>query len=109
MTLVGAIVLVGWLVAGAFLYLHSRTQWTKRRAGVAVWVMAACVFVVMTLAVLRTTFGVVLPEWVRALAFLLVIIGQTWKLAALLRYRHGDYTDTDNPHERTSDREETTR
>lgn len=109
MTLVGVLVFVGWFLSASFLFLHGRTPWRKRPAGVAVFVMAVVTCGVLTLAMLRTTFGIMIPDWVRAIAFGLIIVGLAWKNITILRYEYSDVggpTATLNPGSRLSDREE---
>jgi protein-S-isoprenylcysteine O-methyltransferase Ste14 len=92
MTVVGGLVLLGWVPAVAFLFFHGRAYLRAERknwAGTAVLVMAAVVFIVMTLALVRTTFEISLPEWVRGGAFLLILIALWWKLITILRYEYG--------------------
>lgn len=110
MTLVGSLVLIAFLLSTAFLYLHGRTSWWERPAGVAVFVMAVVTFLVMLLATLRITFGLVPPEWVRAAVYLGIIVGLGWKTVTIIRYEYGYIsrsTDSLNPGSRHSDQEET--
>lgn len=89
MTLVGFLVLMGWIPSAAFLFFHGRAPWRKSPAGRAVMVMASVMFILMTLAMLRNTFGVGHPEWVRVLAFFLILVALWWKLITILRYEYG--------------------
>lgn len=91
LSLIGVLVLLGWLPSVAFLYFHARTMWWKRPAGQSVFVMATVVAIVMTLAVLRTSFGVDLPDWIRAGSYLLILGALWWQLIIILRYRYGEH------------------
>lgn len=86
---IGLLVLLGWIPSAAFLFLHGATQWRSRPAGIAVFVMALVVFIVMTLAMVRSTLGIDLPDWIRATAFFLILVALWWKLVTILRYRYG--------------------
>jgi hypothetical protein len=109
-TLIGALVLLGWIPAAAFLYFHGRTRWYDRPAGQAVFVMAVVVFIVMTLALITRTLGIDLPDWIRVLAYGLILVALWWKLVTILRYEYGNpkrATSTLNPGTRLLDPEET--
>ena len=112
MTLIGALVLLGcWIPATGFLIFHAMTDWRSRAAGQAVMVMAAVVFIVMTLALVRITLKIDLPDEIRFLAYTLIAIALWWKLVTILRYRYGDQasrpTSRINPGSRLADHEET--
>jgi O-antigen/teichoic acid export membrane protein len=91
MTVVGGVVLLGWVPAAAFLYFHGRAVLRAERknwAGVAVLVMAVALFVAMTLALIRS-FGIVLPDWARAAGYGVILVALWWKLITILRYEYG--------------------
>jgi cell shape-determining protein MreD len=92
MTWIGGLVLLGWIPSALFLYFHGRAYARAERrnwAGTAVLVMALVVFAVMTLALVRLTLGIDLPDWVRGLAYTLILVALWWKLIAILRYEYG--------------------
>jgi predicted membrane-bound dolichyl-phosphate-mannose-protein mannosyltransferase len=91
MTVVGGVVLLGWVPAAAFLYFHGRAVVRAERknwAGVAVLVMAIALFIAMSLALIRS-FGIILPDWLRAAGYGVILIALWWKLITILRYEYG--------------------
>jgi hypothetical protein len=88
-TLDGVLVLLGWIPSAAFLYMHARTPWRTRPAGIAVFVLALVVFLAMTLALVRRTFELVLPDWLVALSYGFILIALWWMVITIAHYRYG--------------------
>jgi protein-S-isoprenylcysteine O-methyltransferase Ste14 len=98
MTLTGFLVLLGWIPATGFLFFHARAMVRAKKrnwAGWAVLVMAVVVFISMTLSLSRWTFESPVPDWVRGISFLLILIGLWWKFITILRYEYGNRAPSD--------------
>ena len=96
-TVVGVVVFVAWLGSAVFLWVHATSPWRTRPAGIAVMVMAVVTCQVLGLATLRSTFGIILPDWLRGLIFLEIAVGVWWKAITALRYRYWDLHDRRSP------------
>lgn len=96
MTALGGLILMCWIPAAGFLAVHIRAMTTaKRWNGVsrlvswAVLIMATVVFLVLTLSMARASFGIVLPDWIRGVAYVLILIGVWVKFLGILYVRYG--------------------
>lgn len=100
MTVVDWLIVATLVPAAIFFVQHSWTRWWKLPAGIAVWIMAAVVLAVLILASLRA-FGVVLPDWVRGLVFVLINVALWGKVVALnVSRRRGDHLTPPSPDDR---------
>lgn len=100
MTLVNVLVWAAWVPAVAFWVLHSRTDWRSTIAGRAVWIMSLVVVIALSLSVARRVLNLALPDWVSALAYLLIVVGLWTQLISFLFVRYGQHKDEKSAAER---------
>lgn len=93
-TVIGAVIFIAWLGSTVFLYVHGTSPWRKRPAGIAVMVMAVAMWLVLSMAMLRATFGITVPDYLRGPAYLLIAVGIWWKAITAARYRYLDLHNT---------------
>lgn len=91
MDALGWFTLLGWIPSAGFLAIHTRSMITAHQRTVAGWVtlvMGIVIFIVMTMAMIRNSLDILLPDWIRELAFGLVMIGLWGKFLGIIWVRY---------------------
>lgn len=77
-------VIFAWIPAAAFPVYYWRAKWYATAPGRSVMSLAVVIALVMTLALVRSVLDIDLPDWVRAIVYVLIAGGLWFQFGTLL-------------------------